>query len=1172
MTASKPNWWKTGTAYQIWPMSYKDSNGDGIGDIPGATSTLPYLRDLGIDIIWLSPMYDSPQKDYGYDISNYEEIYPPFGTLKDMDDMIAECHRLGMKIILDLVVNHTSDQHAWFKESVSSRSNDKADWYIWKDPKIDADGKRHPPNNWQSVFRGSAWEYVSARDQYYLHLFTIEQPDLNWENDAVRKAIYKSAIEFWLDRGVDGFRVDTANLYSKDTTYPDAEIQFLGEEYQPAFNYFANGPRMHEWLQEQRTTVIDKYGDIFLVGELPHTPADEVLKYVSAKSREFSCVFDFEVVNLGGQIGDGVKKHQVATHGLPEFKEAWRKSQHLIRGTDAWITVFLENHDQGRSLSRFATDSPKYREKAAKMLSILLCTLSGTLFLFQGQEIGMTNFPIPSGKDDDWTIDDIKDIDSLNSYWDIDHQHNHDPLWLKKAFNGIQRVGRDNSRLPVQWDDSANAGFTTGKPWMRVHDDYKSVNVKSQLSDPKSPLNFYKKMLKLRKEYSDLCIFGDFDIWDKNDPDVFTFTKESLTGGQKGQKLVVFCNFADRGEPLHWPKVVLSMSVFGSSKANVAPNETDGERTAIAQDYDLSKPITSQMGLRAGLTSYGDAHFSLFLRKVFIKALGYSDAALSSPIIGIINTYSSFNPCHSNVPQLIDAVKRGVLASGGLPIDFPTISIHESFSSPTSMYLRNLMSMDTEEMIKAQPVDAVIAIGGCDKTVPAQLMGGISANKPLLPLITGPMMPGSVGGVRVGACTDCRNNWANYRAGQIDMEEIMGINEELAPTGGTCGVMGTASTMACITAALGLIDLKAGATAAAMSSARLRVAEQTGRWSVAMLKMDKVRPQELLTSESFLNAIIVLQAIGGSTNAVVHLMAIINRHPDVAGTIDLATIDEIGRDTPLLVDLKPSGSNYMTDFHNAGGMLALLHQLRSLLHLNARIYTGQTLGEYLDNTPFKSFDYSRHIIRSLSDPLWPQSSLAVLFGNICPNGAVIKQSASKDRRLLQHRGPACVFENTRDLAERIDSDAVEVTKDSVLVLKSIGPVGHPGMPEAGLIPIPRKLATQGVTDMLRISDGRMSGTAGGTVILHVSPESAQLESVLGIVQTGDLIFCDVEARLLILDVPDEEIKRRIDLRNRSTEAATLKQRSRQRGYRGLYERDVNQAHLGCDFDFLTTQG
>ncbi|KAH7388932.1 dihydroxy-acid/6-phosphogluconate dehydratase [Cadophora sp. MPI-SDFR-AT-0126] len=590
-------------------------------------------------------------------------------------------------------------------------------------------------------------------------------------------------------------------------------------------------------------------------------------------------------------------------------------------------------------------------------------------------------------------------------------------------------------------------------------------------------------------------------------------------------------------------------------------------------DYDLAKPINSTSGLRQGLTSYGDPHFSLFLRKVFIKALGYSEDALSRPIIGIINTYSALNPCHANVPQLIEAAKRGVHLQGGLAVDFPTISIAESFSSPTSMFLRNLMSMDTEEMIKAQPLDACIMIGGCDKTVPAQLMGGISANRPVLPLITGPMMPGSYRGKRLGACTDCRNNWASYRAGTIDMEDISMLNEELAPTVGTCGVMGTASTMACITAALGFMPLR-GASAPAVSSARLRIAEETGANAVAVAAA-KRRPQEMLSKESFLNAITVLQAIGGSTNAVVHLMAIINRHPNVQGQISLETFDEIGRNVPLLIDLKPSGDNYMTDFHNAGGMLGLLHVLRPLLHLQAMTITGKTLGEVLDSSPFRTFEFSSEIIRPLSNPLHPNSSLVVLRGNLAPKGAVMKASASKDRRLLQHSGPAVVFKNSTDLALRLDDPELPVTKDSVLVLQGIGPIGNPGMPEAGLIPIPRKLAAEGVTDMLRLSDGRMSGTAGGTIILHISPESVVPSSVLGVVQDGDIITCDVEKRILRLEVSEEEIHRRVAERENAAAAAgegVWKERKVKRGYRGLYERCVNQAEEGADFDFLTAAG
>ncbi|KAI6900478.1 putative dihydroxy-acid dehydratase [Hortaea werneckii] len=593
------------------------------------------------------------------------------------------------------------------------------------------------------------------------------------------------------------------------------------------------------------------------------------------------------------------------------------------------------------------------------------------------------------------------------------------------------------------------------------------------------------------------------------------------------------------------------------------------------KDYDLNQSV-SGTGLRQGLTSYGDTHFSLFLRKVFIKAAGYGEDALSRPIVGIINTGSGFNPCHANVPQLIEAVKRGVQLQGGLAIEFPTISLHESFAAPTSMFLRNLMSMDTEEMIKAQPLDVCVAIGGCDKTVPAQLMGAISANKPVLPLVTGPMMPGSFKGERIGACTDCRNNWAAYRRGDLDIEDINGINEELAPTVGTCGVMGTASTIACVVAALGMMPFK-GASAPAVSSARLRVAEETGAMAVAAASnIEQRRPQSVLSRESFLNAITVLQAIGGSTNAVVHLMAIVNRHPETAGSVTLKTFDEVGRETPLLVDLKPSGDNYMNDFHNAGGMLALLHTLRPLLHLDALTITGETLGQRLDATPFKPFPYSRQLIRSLSDPVYPDSALVVLYGNLAPGGAVLKAAASKDRRLLEYEGPAVVFENTADLAQRIDREDLEVTSESVLVLKSIGPIGNPGMPEAGVIPIPRKL--QGVQDMLRISDGRMSGTAGGTIVLHVSPEAAIIESPFGIIQNGDRIRCSLSSRRLEVDMSDEELARRVAARKTSLQQQGRQIRNggivgeRRRGYRGLYERSVNQAENGADFDFLTAAG
>jgi len=387
--------------------------------------------------------------------------------------------------------------------------------------------------------------------------------------------------------------------------------------------------------------------------------------------------------------------------------------------------------------------------------------------------------------------------------------------------------------------------------------------------------------------------------------------------------------------------------------------------------------------------------------------------------------------------------------------------------------------------------------------------------------------------------------------------------------------------MACIIAALGLMPLK-GASAAAVSAARIRIAEETGAIAVRAAE-NKVKPQDILTRSSFLNAITVLQAIGGSTNAVVHLMAIINRHPAVAGTITLDTFDEIGRKTPLLVDLKPSGENYMTDFHNSGGMPALLHQLKPLLHLSAPTITGQTLGELLEKTKYAPVPQDSPVscIRPLSNPLYPASSLVVLRGNLAPGGAVMKASASKDRRLLKHRGTAVVFANSADMAARIDDPNLKVDADSVLVLQSIGPVGNPGMPEAGMIPIPRKLAAQGVEDMLRISDGRMSGTAGGTIVLHVSPESAHPKSVLGVVRDGDMVECDVDQRVLSIDVTGAAIARRQKQRREKLESeepadggdvAPWAARRKMRGYRGLYMRSVNQAEEGADFDFLTAAG
>jgi len=556
-------------------------------------------------------------------------------------------------------------------------------------------------------------------------------------------------------------------------------------------------------------------------------------------------------------------------------------------------------------------------------------------------------------------------------------------------------------------------------------------------------------------------------------------------------------------------------------------------------------------GMRKGLTNYGDAGFSLFLRKAFIKGAGLTDNALERPVIGIADTGSGYNPCHGNMPQLIEAVQRGVMLAGGLPVKFPTISIGESFAAPTSMYLRNLMSMDTEEMLRAQPMDAVVLIGGCDKTVPAQLMGAASAGIPAVQLITGSMLTGSHRGETVGACTDCRRYWGKFRAEEIDQREIDDVNNQLVPSIGTCSVMGTASTMACIAEALGM-TVPGGASPPAVTSARMRVAEQTGTVAVQIAK-SRLTIDKVLTEKAFENAMRVLLAIGGSTNAIVHLTAIAGR---LGFEVDLKALDRMGRETPVLVDLKPSGQHYMEHFDAAGGMPALLRELKPLMHLDALTVTGRTLGEELERAapPFK-----QDVIRPRDNPIYPQGGIAVLQGNLAPGGAIIKQSAA-DPRLMEHEGRAVVFEGLQDLAERIDSDDLDVKPEDILVLKNIGPKGAPGMPEAGYIPLPRKLAKQGVKDMVRISDGRMSGTAFGTIVLHVTPESA-IGGPLAHVRNGDRIRLSVEKREISLLVPDAELAKR-------AQQNPVQVPSAERGYRKLFLATVTQADKGVDFDFL----
>jgi dihydroxy-acid dehydratase len=560
-------------------------------------------------------------------------------------------------------------------------------------------------------------------------------------------------------------------------------------------------------------------------------------------------------------------------------------------------------------------------------------------------------------------------------------------------------------------------------------------------------------------------------------------------------------------------------------------------------------------GLRKGLTSYGDTGFSLFLRKAFIKAMGYSDDALERPIVGITNTYSDYNPCHGNVPALIEAAKRGVMLAGGMPMVFPTISIHESFAHPTSMYLRNLMAMETEEMIRAQPMDAVIVIGGCDKTLPAQIMAAVSADVPTVVIPVGPMVVGHHKGATLGACTDCRLYWSAYRAGKIGDAEIEVINGRLAPSVGTCMVMGTASTIACMTEAMGL-SLPMSATVPAPHAERIRIAEASGKRAAQMAVAGGPRPSEILNAAAFRNAQVVMQAIGGSTNGIIHLTAIANR---TAHKIDLGTFDAIGREVPVLVDLKPSGDYYMEHFHHAGGVPKLLRQLGSLVDLDCKTVAGGTLRDLVaaaEDVPGQT------VIRSAADPIKPIGAMAVLRGNLAPRGAVIKHSAATPA-LLQHTGRAIVFESVADLIERIDDPDLDVNADDILVLRNAGPKGAPGMPEAGYLPIPKKLGRLGVKDMVRISDARMSGTAFGTIVLHITPESAD-GGPLGIVQTHDRIRLDVAGRRIDLLVDDAEIARRMALL-----AGKLGQDIPGRGYARLFQQTVQQADEGCDFDFMS---
>jgi dihydroxy-acid dehydratase len=560
--------------------------------------------------------------------------------------------------------------------------------------------------------------------------------------------------------------------------------------------------------------------------------------------------------------------------------------------------------------------------------------------------------------------------------------------------------------------------------------------------------------------------------------------------------------------------------------------------------------VTEPKGLDNGLTNYGDLDFARFLRRSFARSMGISRELLDKPVVGIAMTPSGFNNCHRYMPDLVEAVSRGVLAAGALPRAFPTISLGEVFLNPTSMVYRNLMAMDTEEMIGAQPMDAVVLIGGCDKTVPAQLMGAASADVPAIQLVTGPMSTGRHKGQRLGACTDCRGFWAKYRAGSVDSDEIEAVEGRLSVTAGTCAVMGTASTMACIAEALGM-SLPGTAAIPAVHADRLVAAEESGKAAVALIR-NPIRPSEVITERSVENAYRVLMSIGGSTNAIVHLAAVAGR---LGVRISNARLNAISDETPVLVDLKPVGEGYMEDFHAAGGLGALLRELRPLLHLDTIDITGRTLAERLAE-PLAWVD--RKVVRLFDDPVSTVGGLVALAGTLAPDGAIFKRAAATPA-LFESEGRAVVFTGLEDLASRIDDPTLDVQADDFLVLQNIGPHAA-GMPEAGYLPIPKKLAQTGVKDMVRISDGRMSGTAFGSIVLHVAPEAA-VGGPLAAVRNGDRIRLSIARKRIDLLVDDAEIKRRL--------SEAVPPPKPKRGYKALYRNTVLQAPDGCDFDFLT---
>ena len=527
-------WWKEAVVYQIYPRSFMDSNGDGIGDINGITSRLDYLKELGVDVLWLSPVYQSPNDDNGYDISDYQAIMEEFGTMEDFDRMLEGIHARGMKLVMDLVVNHTSDEHPWFVESRKSKDNPYRDYYIWREGK---DGKE--PNNWGSCFSGSAWEYDKTTDMYYLHLFSKKQPDLNWDNPKVRDEVFQM-MNWWCEKGIDGFRMDVISLISKKPGLPDG-YQAPGALY--GDSGCANGPHVHEYLQEMNQKVLSRY-DLMTVGECAGVTIEEAKKYANADGRELSMVFQFEHVEANGPMGKWTDERVQ----LKDFKTTMSKWQTELEGK-AWNSLFLGNHDQARSVSRFGNDAPEYRAVSAKMLVTCLHMMQGTPYVYQGEELGMTNCPFP-------TLEDLRDIESINAFHELTEAGKVNPEDMMRY---IRLRGRDNARTPMQWDDGANAGFTTGTPWIMVNPNYTEINAKTEMEDPDSVFRYYQKIIGLRKKEK-VMVYGTYQLLDPDNEKLYVYTRTL-----DNEKLLVICNFTEEEETYSVPEEFSKGEVLISS-------------------------------------------------------------------------------------------------------------------------------------------------------------------------------------------------------------------------------------------------------------------------------------------------------------------------------------------------------------------------------------------------------------------------------------------------------------------------------------------------------------------------------------------------------------------------------------------------------------------------------